>query len=312
MLVVAMMVGVVILLRFAKIRDSVSVVASAKQRNRVLDAVGKWSIYAVLAALGIYTLYASWLTLLKLAIGIAAVGSDHSPGSTSCWAASSSARSACSSAASWCSCTARRSLMTLLSFQDSRGLTPFPASGLFSTYWYHILINDATQQALRDSIVVSLKLSALVCIITAVLSLMLGMAFRERFRGSTPLFYLVLLSLMTPGPAALARHDAPDVVPRAGRRHLHDGARRPGRVGTAVRVPRHAGLQPLRREGGRGGARSRRERDAHVPRGHAADRLGRRVRRRAVRVHARVERVRAHLPRDRPRSRRCRRSSTRS
>ena len=53
---------------------------------------------------------------------------------------------------------------------------------------------------------VSLKLSALVCIITAVLSLMLGMAFRERFRGSTPLFYLVLLSLMTPGLLLVARH----------------------------------------------------------------------------------------------------------
>ena len=90
-------------------------------------------------------------------------------------------------------------LMTLLSFQDSRGLTAFPTSGLFSTYWYDILVNDSTQQALRDAIVVSLKLSALVCIITAVLSLMLGMAFRERFRGSTALFYLVLLSLMTPG-----------------------------------------------------------------------------------------------------------------
>ena len=90
-------------------------------------------------------------------------------------------------------------VMTLLSFQDSRGLTSFPASGVFSTYWYDILVNDETQAALRDSIVVSLKLSALVCVITAVLSLMLGMAFRERFRGSTPLFYLVLLSLMTPG-----------------------------------------------------------------------------------------------------------------
>ena len=90
-------------------------------------------------------------------------------------------------------------VMSLLSFQDSRGLTSFPASGLFSSYWYDILVNDETQAALRDSIMVSLKLSALVCVITAVLSLMLGMAFRERFRGSTPLFYLVLLSLMTPG-----------------------------------------------------------------------------------------------------------------
>ena len=83
--------------------------------------------------------------------------------------------------------------------------------------------------------------------------------------------------------------------------HLHDGARRAGRVGAAVRVPRDAdGLQPLRREGGRGGARPRRERAAHVPRGHAADRLGRRLRRRAVRVHAGLERVRAHVPRHRP------------
>jgi len=91
-------------------------------------------------------------------------------------------------------------LMTLLSFQGSRGLTAFPTSGIFSTYWYDILVNDPTQQALRDAIVVCRSsLSVIVCIITAVLSLMLGMAFRERFRGSTALFYLVLLSLMTPG-----------------------------------------------------------------------------------------------------------------
>ena len=74
MLVVAMMIGVVILLRFAKIRDSISVVASAKQRHAVLDAIGKRLIYAVVAVLALYTLYASWLTLLELAVGIAAVG----------------------------------------------------------------------------------------------------------------------------------------------------------------------------------------------------------------------------------------------
>jgi ABC-type spermidine/putrescine transport system permease subunit II len=198
LLVLAMMIGVVVLLKFAKIRDSVSVVASAKERNRTLDAVGKWLLAAMLAVLGLYTLYASWATLLEFALGIAAVGALL---------------------AGLYVMLGRRLqralgvffggflvlmygptiLMTLLSFQGSRGLTSFPTSGIFSTYWYDILLKDVTQQALRDSIVVSLKLSAIVCIITAVLSLMLGMAFRERFRGSGPLFYLVLLSLMTPG-----------------------------------------------------------------------------------------------------------------
>ena len=72
-LVVAMMAGVVILLKFAKIRDSVSVVASAKERNKTADAIGKWLLTAALVVLGIYTLYASWKTLIELAIGIAAV-----------------------------------------------------------------------------------------------------------------------------------------------------------------------------------------------------------------------------------------------
>ena len=51
-LVIAMMIGVVILLRFAKIRDSVSVVASAKPPHRTLDAIGKWLLAAVVAVLG--------------------------------------------------------------------------------------------------------------------------------------------------------------------------------------------------------------------------------------------------------------------
>ena len=197
-LVLAMMAGVVILLKFAKIRDSVSVVASAKARNRTADALGKWLLAGALVLLGIYTLYASWKTLLELALGIVVIAGVL---------------------AGLYVILGRRLqralgvffggflvlmygptiVMTLLSFQDSRGLTSFPASGVFSSYWYDILVNDEVQAALRDSIMVSLKLSAIVCVITAVLSLMLGMAFRERFRGSTPIFYLVLLSLMTPG-----------------------------------------------------------------------------------------------------------------
>ena len=53
--------------------------------------------------------------------------------------------------------------------------------------------------AVRDGIGKSLWLSAVVAIITAILSLTLGMAFRRAFRGSGLLFYAILLSLMTPG-----------------------------------------------------------------------------------------------------------------
>jgi putative spermidine/putrescine transport system permease protein len=197
-LVVAMMAGVVILLKFAKIRDSVSVVASAKERNRTLDAAGKWILTGALALLGLYTLYASWKTLLELAIGIVAVGAVLA-GLYVVLGRKLQRALGVFFAGFLLLMYGPTLVMAVLSFQGTQGLTSFPASGLFSTYWYDILVNDETQAALRDSIVVSLKLSALVCVITAVLSLMLGMAFRERFRGSTPLFYLVLLSLMTPG-----------------------------------------------------------------------------------------------------------------
>jgi ABC-type spermidine/putrescine transport system permease subunit II len=197
-LVVAMMAGVVILLKFAKIRDSVSVVASAKPRHRTADAVGKWLLAGVLAVLGVYTLYASWRTLLELAIGIAAVGAVLA-GLYVVLGRKLQRALGVFFGGFLLLMYGPTIVMTLLSFQGSRGLTSFPAAGVFSTYWYDILINDETQAQLRDAIMVSLKLSAIVCVITAVLSLMLGMAFRERFRGSTPLFYLVLLSLMTPG-----------------------------------------------------------------------------------------------------------------
>jgi ABC-type spermidine/putrescine transport system permease subunit II len=197
-LVVAMMAGVVILLKFAKIRDSVSVVASAKERNRTADAIGKWLLAGALVLLGLYTLYASWRTLLELVIGIVAVAAVLA-GLYVVLGRNLQRALGVFFGGFLLLMYGPTIVMSLLSFQDSRGLTSFPASGVFSSYWYDILVNDETQASLRDAIVVSLKLSAIVCVITAVLSLMLGMAFRERFRGSTPLFYLVLLSLMTPG-----------------------------------------------------------------------------------------------------------------
>ena len=69
-----MMVGVVILLQ---VRDDPRLglgrrLGQAAQPHARRDR--QVAIYAVLAGLGLYTLYASWTTLLELAIGIAAVG----------------------------------------------------------------------------------------------------------------------------------------------------------------------------------------------------------------------------------------------
>ncbi len=88
--------------------------------------------------------------------------------------------------------------MAVLSLQDTYGSQTFPARGLFSTHWYSELASDQLQ-SVRDAIGVSLRLSLLVALITAYLSLSLGMAFRQRFWGSGVLFYAILLSLMTPG-----------------------------------------------------------------------------------------------------------------
>jgi len=132
-LVVAMMVGVIILLKFAKIRDSVSVVAPAKERHRTLDAIGKWLLTGLLAVLGLYTLYSSWRTLLELALGIAVVTAvlaglyvilgrklQRVLGVFFC--------------GFLVLMYGPTLLMTLLSFQGSRGLTAFQTSGLLSTY----------------------------------------------------------------------------------------------------------------------------------------------------------------------------------
>ena len=124
----AMMAGVVILLKFAKIRESVSVVASAKERNRTADAIGKWLLAGALVLLGLYTLYASWRTLLELALGIVVIGAVLA-GLYVILGRKLQRALGVFFGASWCSCTARRSCMTLLSFQDSRGADVVPGLG---------------------------------------------------------------------------------------------------------------------------------------------------------------------------------------
>ncbi len=90
--------------------------------------------------------------------------------------------------------------MAVLSFQGTSGSMTLPAKELFSFHWFSELgADNSTMASVRDGIGKSLWLSAIVAVITAILSLTLGMAFRRQFRGSGLLFYGILLSLMTPG-----------------------------------------------------------------------------------------------------------------
>jgi putative spermidine/putrescine transport system permease protein len=90
--------------------------------------------------------------------------------------------------------------MGVLSLQGTTGSMTLPAKDLVSFHWYGELgADNSVMRGVRDGIGKSLWLSAIVAVITAVLSLTLGMAFRRQFRGSGILFYAILLSLMTPG-----------------------------------------------------------------------------------------------------------------
>ncbi len=85
----------------------------------------------------------------------------------------------------------------ILSFQGPNGGLTFPMNGT-SVHWF---INLFEQQAVGDfwgSLKRSLTLGFMVMIVTVVLSVMGGLAYRRHFRGSSVLFYLVIASLIVP------------------------------------------------------------------------------------------------------------------
>lgn len=83
----------------------------------------------------------------------------------------------------------------ILSFQGPTGGTTFPMVGV-SLHWWKTLLQDSN---IIGAFSRSVVLGILVMIVTALFSLMLGMAFRQRFKGSTVVFYGVIAGLMTPG-----------------------------------------------------------------------------------------------------------------
>ncbi len=89
------------------------------------------------------------------------------------------------------------SAILILSFQGPNGGLTFPLNGM-SLHWFGNLFE---QQAVGDfggSFRRSFALGIMVMVVTVVVSLLAGLAFRRKFVGSTALFYLSVASLVVP------------------------------------------------------------------------------------------------------------------
>lgn len=86
----------------------------------------------------------------------------------------------------------------ILSFQGPQGGMTFPMNGV-SLEWFQTLFEQKRVGDIAGAFVRSLKLAVVVAVITVVLSVVAGLAFRRRFRGSAFVFYLAIASLIMPG-----------------------------------------------------------------------------------------------------------------
>jgi putative spermidine/putrescine transport system permease protein len=89
------------------------------------------------------------------------------------------------------------SAILILSFQGPNGGLTFPLNGV-SLHWFGNLFE---QQAVGDfggSFRRSFALGIMVMVVTVVVSLLAGLAFRRKFVGATALFYLSVASLVVP------------------------------------------------------------------------------------------------------------------
>lgn len=99
-------------------------------------------------------------------------------------------------------------IMMILSFQGPRGGHTFPLRGV-STIWYWKLFNPGKLTPYSDvgeflgdylaALERSVGLAVIVMTTATVLGLMAAQAFRTRFKGSGPVFYVWLLGIIVPG-----------------------------------------------------------------------------------------------------------------
>ncbi len=84
-----------------------------------------------------------------------------------------------------------------LSFQGPSGGLTFPMNG-FSFYWFERLWGGGGTVDIGAAFRRSLALGLTVMVLTVVISVLAGLAFRRKFIGSTPLFYVANASLIVP------------------------------------------------------------------------------------------------------------------
>src|ERR1700686_2873267 len=85
----------------------------------------------------------------------------------------------------------------ILSFQGPEGGLTFPMNGV-SLHWFAKLWEGLGVVDIWAAFRRSLRLGLVVMVLTVVLSLLAGLAYRKRFRGSNVLFYVVVASLIVP------------------------------------------------------------------------------------------------------------------
>lgn len=85
----------------------------------------------------------------------------------------------------------------ILSFQGEGGGLTFPMRGV-SLYWFYGLFEQQAVGDIWGSFRRSFALDLMVMVVTVVVSVMGGLAFRRKFPGSNILFYLIITSLVIP------------------------------------------------------------------------------------------------------------------
>src|SRR5258708_20790668 len=89
------------------------------------------------------------------------------------------------------------SAILILSFQGPDGGLTFPMNGV-STHWFAALFEQQRVGDFKRSFLRSLELGLVVMVLTVVISLLGGLAFRRRFAGASAVFYLTVASLIVP------------------------------------------------------------------------------------------------------------------
>ena len=84
-----------------------------------------------------------------------------------------------------------------LSFQGPDGGLTFPMNGV-SLHWFADLFKTQRVGDFKTSFLRSITLASLVMVITVVISLLAGLAFRRGFKGDGVVFYMTIASLIVP------------------------------------------------------------------------------------------------------------------